>query len=233
MSPRVRIEDKLAPFLSAIIRAEEERLAARKRTQPRRPFVTITRDAGAGAVMFAEALARGLNERDGGDRWQAFDWQLVEKVAADHKISKPLVESLEERSRTWLDRLLENGPESEIGVFRRVARTIRALAETGGSIIVGRGSVLLTQDLPGGIHISITAPFQFRVQQNAEQHGLLEGASAKMVRETDAARREFMHRWWPGRILSDDLFAVTLNAALIEREVMVRMMLPLVPKLHY
>jgi hypothetical protein len=232
MSPRVHIENKLAPFLSAIIRAEEGRQAARKSTRSKRPFITITRDAGAGAVRFAEALAAGLNERDGGDRWQAFDWLLVEKVAADHKISKPLVESLEERSRTWLDRLLQNGPESEIGVFRRVARTIRALAETGGSIIVGRGSVFLTQDLPTGIHLSITAPFEYRVQQNAEQHGLLEEAAAKMVRETDTARREFMRRWWPGKLLSDDLFAATLNAARIEREVMVQMILPLVPKLR-
>ena len=46
------------------------------------------------------------------------------------------------------------------------------------------------------------------------------------------AIREFMRRWWPGKLLSDDLFAATLNAARIEREVMVQMILPLVPKLR-
>jgi hypothetical protein len=160
MAPRKHFEDALATFLKACAYEDRRDRFFGQHGPGRRPFVTIAREAGAGGRSLSHALADALNQRDDTTRWRAFDRELVEKVAADHQISETLVESLEKKTRSWLDELLVSGPESSFGVYRRVAATIRALAEVGGAVIVGRGGVFVTEGLPGGIHIRLVAPLE-------------------------------------------------------------------------
>ena len=55
------------------------------------PFVTISRQAGAGGWTLAQELAAALNipERNEARRWTSWDRELVEKVADDHQIRIP------------------------------------------------------------------------------------------------------------------------------------------------
>jgi len=186
------------------------------------------RDAGARGSTVAHALADALNARGGRVRWHAFDRELVEKVAADHELSEPLVASLEDGSRTWLDNLIHSGPESTYGVYQRVGKTVRALAEIGGAIIVGRGGVFLTEGLPGGRHVRLVAPWAARVRRMAEKRNVSEAEAEEIVRLTDENRAAFYRRWWPGRRIRSELFCATLNTAAIELPVLVQMLAALV-----
>lgn len=230
MRSRVSVTDKLAPFVRAagLPRSHDPEL---DRSPPGTlPFVTILRHAGAGGSTVAHELARLLNERDPDFRWEAFDRELVERVAEDHQISAPLVESLEEKSRNWIDRLLISGPESDFGVYKRVAGTIRALAEVGGAILVGRGSVFVTRDLPGGIHVRLVAPRRERVSRVAAMRGIPESEAEAFVRETDLGRASFYRSRWPGRRLSAELFHATFNTARVPPEQVARCLLPMIPR---
>src|SRR5690242_11068709 len=144
--------------------------------QPRPlPFVTISRQAGAGGRTLARRLAERLNamadageDASGGGRekpWSAWDHELVEKVSKEHDLSETLVEALEDSSHRWMQDFLSGlsfggskvHPE-EFAVYRRVAHTIRGPANLGGAIIVGRGGVFITRDLPGGVHVRLVGP---------------------------------------------------------------------------
>ena len=103
------------------------------------------------------------------------------------------------------------------------------LARGGRSIIVGRGGVFITRDLPGGIHVLLVAPFEQRVQHMACRRELSGDEARKLVRDIDQNRQAFYRRYWPKQGLTAEAFTITLNAALMTDEQMVGAILPLVP----
>lgn len=228
---RTSLTDKLAPFVraSAVSRSHDPSLD--RLPGASRPFVTILREAGAGGSSVAQALATALNARERTHDWQAFDRELVERVAEDHEISAALVERLEEKSHTWLDKLLHTGPSSEFGVYRRVAGTIRALAEVGGAIIVGRGGVFITRDLPAGIHVRLVAPREWRVRRVAATRGVPLKDADRKVRETEERRAAFYRSRWPDKDIAAEHFDLTINMARVEPERVVKALVAVVPPL--
>lgn len=55
-----------------------------------KPFVTISRQAGSGAVIVAQQLARQLEQAGGeGERWTVFDKNLADQVLADQRALRP------------------------------------------------------------------------------------------------------------------------------------------------
>src|SRR5690606_2977800 len=138
----------LRPIAAAVVstgRVERPRPLAGE-SPPARPFVTVSRQAGAGGPAFGHALARRLRELDHGGRpWEAIDRELVERVVGEHHVPASLVRDFEDRSRTWLADLVEglqfaSNEPGELAVFHRVAHTIATFAREGRVVIIGRGS---------------------------------------------------------------------------------------------
>ena len=200
-------------------------------TSPPQPFITIARQAGAGGRTLAHHLAEGLNELDGaGPPWQAYDRELVERVAADHNLSKRLIHTLENSSHDWLRDLVESlvypHDPSELKVFHRVAATIRAFAQAGRAIIVGRGGVFITDGMPCGQHIYLVAPLEHRVERMAGEWGQSRDDTEKKILELERNRQSFYRRHFPKHQVKPEAFTVTLNTAEMSDREMVDMLLP-------
>lgn len=199
------------------------------------PFVTISRQAGAGGWSLAKLLVERLNTIDPGERqWAAWDRELLERIAEEHHIPAALVESLE-HPRCWLEDLLSgislsNDAASldEYQVYRRVASTVRGLARAGRSVIVGRGAVYATNDLPGGVHVRLIAPVEYRIARVARLMKVPEAKAAAEIHRLDRHREAFHRRYWPGKALMAEVFTITFNAAAITEEQMVASVLPLI-----
>jgi cytidylate kinase len=182
------------------------------------PFVTISREAGTGAVGVGTLLAERLNGTDPPEHpWQCLDRELVERIASDHHISTDLIDSLERSSHTWISEFLaglsrsDNAP-SELVVFRRCVETMRALARAGHVILVGLGGMFITRDMPGGIHVRLVAPLEWRVQHLSDHDQLPMVEARKRVELLDADRKSFFAKFWPGEPLRPECFHLTLNA---------------------
>src|SRR4051812_42407553 len=74
------------------------------RDSTKKPFITISRQIGAGGEMLPAALVQRLNGishtpaaglSTPARAWQSYDRELAERVAHDHHISRELIESLE------------------------------------------------------------------------------------------------------------------------------------------
>lgn len=204
----------------------------------RPPFITVSRQAGAGGNTLKEKLARRLGAIDKADPpWSGFDQELVAKVAEDHDLSSPLLETLDEANHSYVNELLRatfnlgsSKPEpTELTVYRRVAKTVRALANAGRTIIVGRGGVFITSDLPGGVHIYLVAPLEYRVELTRKNRGLSYDDAAEWVRRVDENREAFYRRHWPQREVQPEAFHVTFNTAANDDDDMVEAILPLIP----
>jgi len=202
----------------------------------RQVFVTISRQPGAGAVPFSHRLAERLHEDfRRGPEWSVWDHELIERVAAEEGISQRLIELIEERPHSWLTELLESFSSShgmqhaaELHLYKRVAMTIRALAQAGHAIIVGQGSRFVTAHMTGGIHLRLVAPVDFRVKCMAENLQLTLREAADRVDELDHNRVRFFARYWPGKSLAPEMFTMTLNSAEMSMDEMVDCVVPLI-----
>ena len=160
-------------------------------------FVTISRQAGAGGTSLGTELVKAINRLNPeADPWCAWDQELVDKVAAEHHIRDEFIEAMEDAKRPWFLELIASlssaDRPSDFKVYRRVAMTIRALAHAGRAVIVGRGGVFITAGLPGGFHVRLVAPIDFRVRRMAE------------LREAGLATTPVVHEGDPGRVLVQD-----------------------------
>jgi cytidylate kinase len=231
--------DTIRPILASI----QSVPVVRRETDPARdtrpavaPFVTISQEPGAGGTELAERLVAALNVVDPGDRpWTCWDRELVARVAADLHVAEQIIDSLEERDHSWLSEFLAglthlsgHDHSSEAEVYSKTATAIRALARAGRTVIVGRGGVFVTRQMPGGVHVRIVAPFDDRVRHTARHLHLSHNDAAARVREQERNRATFFRRYWPTTNLDAATFAATLNGAQIGTDTMVQMLLPLI-----
>lgn len=224
------INTRIAPILGAIRSTGMPASAPAGVSAARQvmPFVTISREAGAGGVTLARALVERLNGIEPDERpWQALDRELIERIAADHQISQELIASLEETSHNWLTdffsgiTLRDDPTPSEVRVFHSVAATVRALAQAGRVVMVGCGAGYIAGNMPGGVHVRLVADFQFRVRYMARLLNLPDEKAAEEVRRRDANRAAFFKRFFPQRPIRPEEFTLTFNSGCLSEEEMV------------
>ena len=190
-------------------------------TQNVRPFVTISRQAGAGGHTIGQLLVNRLTELDPGETpWALWDRDLVEKIVTDHNVERDIVESLGEAHRSWMEEFLAglafDVAQTEGRVYQYVATTMRALAHQGRVVLVGRGSVYITRHLPAGVHLRLVAPIDHRIRAMAKQLNVSMDAAAANVHQLDKSRAAFYRRYWPRELLGGEAFSVTFNTAMVD-----------------
>jgi cytidylate kinase len=166
----------------------------------RLPFITISREFGCEAVPLAQHLAELLNERCRPTiPWVAYDQQLLDAVAKELHLAKPVIESLDERRRDEMSELFNailNLKVDEGLVVRKTAEVIRSLASHGNAILVGRGGYLITQDLRTGLHIRLVAPRSWRVQKFAQKHNVPFHEAEHILNVGERERERFLRTFF-------------------------------------
>jgi cytidylate kinase len=182
------------------------KLSSREPASPSRPrpkgplpFITISRDSGAGGRTLAQSLLDEFAKRQGSpvfEDWSVFDGALCERVASDPELNVGLRELLDESSLNAAEDmvavLLGKTPQRDI--HRKVIETIRELALVGRSIIIGRGGAGITRDLATGIHVRLVAPLAVRVEREAAEGGAATEEVTRIVQERDRNRASFVKR---------------------------------------
>jgi len=118
-------------------------------------------------------------------------------------------------------------PTTKTGVFR----DWRGQASWGrvcAAVALGMAGVLMTRGMPGGVHVRLIAPFDWRVKNLAKNDGLNEAAAYEKVKLLDKDREAFVAKYWPRLPNHDDVFHLTLNASLLTEEQMADCVLPLI-----
>jgi hypothetical protein len=164
------------------------------------PFVAISREYGCEALPLSKQLVETLNERFRPSiPWISYDRELLDKVGRQPDIRRTLLDTLEERRREKTSRLFDNimvhnGPDAV--AVRDLAETIRALAVHGHSVLVGRGSSLVTQDLKNGLHIRLVAPRSWRIHAIATNRDLSYREAEKHVTDGEKQRRHYLETFF-------------------------------------
>ena len=221
--------DKVVHYLTAMAGAAR----AESRTTQAWPFVTISRQAGAGGHALAEALLAEFTRRREEplfQGWQLFDDEICRQVAANPKL-KVLARSLAaERFTGPLEDFLTHalaGTSPQDTVARETFRVIAAVAAAGKSVIVGRGAACLLRHLPGGVQVRLIAPVEHRLPRVMERLDLDERAAQGYLRQRDGDRARLVRRWFRRDIEDPLLYDCVWNTADVPPKSVALALLPL------
>ena len=199
------------------------------------PFITISRQFGCGAFPLAEAIANRLTKEDDSDYpWAVYDRALVQRIAEDHKMTEELVASLGQENKTELEESvmgLMGSFTPELKIYRSMVSTIKALAMHGRVIIVGRGGAILTRDMPGGFHIRLIAPFDWRADKVKAQSNMTLQAAKEYVTKMDAEREQFLQKYLNADCSDPYYYHLILNNSKMNTEQMVETVVSVVKKI--
>jgi cytidylate kinase len=150
--------------------------------------VALSREAGANGPQ----VARVVGERLG---WPVYDRELVQRVAEEMGLRASLLESVDERRKSWLQECLESFASvpgvSEGAYARHLLQTLLALAAHGECVIVGRGAA---QVLPAAttLRVRLVGPVEERAEAIRQRFGITHEEAARWVEKTDGERVRFV-----------------------------------------
>jgi cytidylate kinase len=183
--------------------------------------LTIEREYGSGAAEIAQKLADRLG-------WKLWDQLLTNEIARHLDCESQHIEQHGERRDPLYYRLFKaflrgsfegslNTPGMKIadaeGIRKVAEQRVRAAANEGKCVIVGRGSAYYLRDRPDAFHIFIYAPFEERVQR-LRKAGKSEAEAIDLASTVDQDRAAFIKQYfgieWPAR----QFFHLMINSAM-------------------
>jgi cytidylate kinase len=173
-----------------------------------RPFVTISRQAGAGGHTLANLLIEKMakeSDKDLFGEWEVFDQKLVAMVADDPNLRVSVEDLLGEEYRKAADdffRQLITATTHQDIVMDRMFRLVRTVAEVGKSVIVGRAGSEVTKGLGPSVSVRLVAPEEFRIERMQRMHNLSEKEAISWLDRHDSGRARLLKRHF--RVNIDD-----------------------------
>jgi cytidylate kinase len=173
-----------------MLEVAERHWQARRENKVERKGITIAlaRAAGAPGTTVASEVGKRLN-------WPVYDHLLLERIAKEMGLRTQLVESVDERRRSWLLEMVEGFVSadgvSELSYVRHLTQTILSLAEHGECVIVGRGAA---QILPPKttLRVRLDGDLDDRIAAVSSRLSLSRDKAAKWVADTEHRRETFI-----------------------------------------
>jgi cytidylate kinase len=173
-------------------------------------IVTIEREYGCGGGEIAQQLAAELG-------WKLWDQSLTEEIAKLAECPKAVVEVREERTDPLYYRLfksfLRGSYEGSLNAYKLkvvdsesiakiTQRVVENVAQTGNSVIVGRGSQHFLRNNPDTLRVFLYAPREAKVRRLLAR-GKSENEAEQLVDSVDRERADFIDKYfrveWPNR----------------------------------
>lgn len=189
-----------------------------------RPFITISRQAGAGGHALADALMEKFalqEETDLFGGWQIFDRRLCEMVADDPVYSNELDSLVAEDYRSRTDEFFHQIIRSSVdqrAVMERVFRVVRAVASVGKAIIIGRAGTEVTRDMEAGVSVRLIAPEAVRIKGTMDYYQIDERTAREEAGRLDAARARLIKTHFRADIDDPALYDVNFNTGTVTIE---------------
>ena len=183
------------------------------------PFVTLSRQAGAGAHLLSYVLLTDLLKFKDSDLfrgWHVFDKELCDIVAQDPELRSSVEDLLTERYRSEVSDFLESlftGQSRQYRLYKATFKVVRMLASLGKVIIVGRGACCVTRDIDPGIHVRLVAPESQRVIWFMKRFQLSREEARQTMRRQDADRRRLVKAFFSKDVEDPLLYDAVWNTS--------------------
>jgi cytidylate kinase len=189
------------------------------------PVVTISRELGCPAKIIAAGLADHLNTLKKGKSkehpWRWISKEILLESARELEVDSSQIQHIfDYKSRGVLEDLLlaqsKDYYKSDMKIRTTIAKVIRKFANEGNAIIVGRGGVAITRDIPKSLHVFLEAPLEWRAVRVAEKQNFSIEQARSYAQSTDKKRAHFRD-YFQGKGTDYTRFDIKLNCMTLER----------------
>lgn len=182
--------------------------------EPPSPCVALSRWRGSAGVEIGRRVAEWLD-------YGFFDKEIVDWIAREEGIQRQLVEGLDERMRSSIDRYVSDAFQvrsfTEDDYLRDLVRIVATLGNRGMAVIAGRGApFILPPDR--ALRVLIMAPLPVRVARISAEEGISAEAAKDLLAEEDAARKEFYRAQFGVEQSDPLLYDLVVNAGTLSVE---------------
>jgi len=197
------------------------------------PFITISREAGAGGHLLAQAILKRMEKESLPvyQGWHMLDQEICEAVLADPKMKTSLEPLLSERFNSELNDYLSQiigGTSPQVAVYTKIFRLIMSLASVGKVVVVGRAGSFVTRLLPLGIHVRLVAEKEQRIQYMMRERDLPRDKAETTVAQLDQDRQRLVKTFF-NRNAADPLeYDAVINTSRVPLESAVDALIALV-----
>ena len=179
------------------------------------PFVTISRQVGAGGRSLAKALLVELDRQpcEVYHGWKVFDRDLCEQLVEEPSLRNSLNRLWSEEYHSEVESLiltLLGSATAQPAAARGLFKAIRTVATIGKVIIVGRGGACITASLPQGVHLRLAASEPNRVKR-MNLASLTENEALKTVRRQEKDRARLLKTYFQKDISNPLLYDAVWN----------------------
>jgi hypothetical protein len=157
---------------------------------PEGPWISLSKQIGAGGVELARALGKRL-------RWGVYDKEILEAIARETKVRDRILSRLDQRAvgtlEDYLAHLVVPDHLGQSVFLHEMMRVIWALGRNGRAVMVGRGANWLL-DPRYGLRVRAVAPMDYRISEVAAREGLDLQRAERRVHQDDAAMAAFIRQ---------------------------------------
>lgn len=184
------------------------------------PVITISRLYGCPAKKVAKKLAERLTEKMtikgiAEPKWEYITKEIMSESAKELEVDPSKIKYVfDYEKKSLIDDILSAHSskyyKSDRKIRNTIGRVIRNMATEGQKIIVGRGGVAITHDIPKSFHVNLEAPLEWRVLRVSEKLDKSLEETERTVLDVDKKRKEFRDNF-QGKGTDYTQFDLTLN----------------------
>jgi cytidylate kinase len=201
-------------LLKYMERRYKQKMGEDKNPEPG-PLVTLSRQTGCPANRIAKLLAQKINENNPSRLWRTVSKEILHEAAKELDMEPSSIEyvfNYEEKS-TWddiLSSLSTRYYKSDKKIRKTIEEVIRNIGLVGNAIIIGRGGVAITKDIPRSLHVNLQAPLEWRAIRISQKTGKNMDQARKYVLDIDEKRKRLRDSF-QGKDTDYTWFDVTFN----------------------
>ena len=183
------------------------------------PVITISREYGCPAKKIAQKLIEELTKKmyvkGKNAQWRYITKEIMSESAKELELDPAKIKYVfDYEQKSFLDDILTSHStkyyKSDRRIRNTVAKVIRNIACEGNVVIVGRGGVAITRDIPKSLHINLEAPLEWRVLRASEKHEIALEEAEKYTLNIDRKRKQF-REFFEGKNTDYTRFDLTFN----------------------
>ena len=190
------------------------------------PVVTISRELGCPAKKLATSLIDKLNKlkrvHSKEHPWRWVSKEILTESAKELEVDSSQIQHVfDYKNRGVLEDLLlaqsKDYYKSDLKIRTTIAKVIRKFANEGNAVIVGRGGVAITRDIPKSLHLYLEAPLEWRATRVAAKYDFTIEQARSYAQNIDKKRGHFRD-YFQGKGNDYTRFDIKLNCMTLEIE---------------
>jgi len=178
------------------------------------PVITISREPGSGGSEIARKLSRDLS-------MDLIGGQIIQHVAESARMSRKVIESLDEKEVTLRDTLLNTlfrdrhlWPDEYL---QHLTKVIATVGRFGNAILVGRGAnFILPQER--AFRVRIIAPLEYRIKHVMDDRKIDKAQAEQYVVKKENDHKAFVRKYFNADVADPRHYDIIINTGIVTIE---------------